>query len=400
MDIPSSPNDVRMCFFDESETLSDLDLQQMFVSSKAPDKNFYNSVNIECVLAGGASEAGQRAIRRIRKAMLAGIKPVFVGDASSTTCYYLRDSSRRIVSVFKPETCSSDEINAAVYLRNGGETVLRKGFSGGGASREVAASLLDGMHVSGVPSTTMVSLKHPRLKGRQIGSMQAYAPHFCSAEDVSSSKFSVDQVHKIALLDVRMFNTDRHAGNMLVGLKDRGIQFRATARDLTKANTTLVPIDHGLCLPEFPALGEASFEWMNWSQSWEALHPDLLAYIRSLDVDRDAACLRKVLGKDVLSKNALLTLRVCTMWLQFAADSGLSFYQMGRFLCRPDLDTPSPLERIVAQFKLEHLILTSHARILSTLEAAMLQYIVRVHKKKAELVQQRVRCATPRPIDV
>merc|ERR1739848_46337 len=111
------------------------------------------------------------------------------------------------------------------------------------------------------------------------------------------------------MLDVRMFNTDRHSGNILVGVKNNGAKSIASARDLNKDNTTLAPIDHGLCLPEFPALGEATFEWMNWRQSREPLHPDLLAYIRSLDVDRDIAYLQQILGKHMLSKRAILTLR-------------------------------------------------------------------------------------------
>lgn len=398
MDFPSSPDDIRAVFFNN---LSDFHLQKMLVEdSKFAEVGCQKSMEIKCVLEGQASKETKRSINRIKEAMEAGINPAFVGDTSTTACFYLRDSERRIVSVFKPQRVRSDSNSTIGPVRNRmmpseGTTALRKGFSAGGeGSREIAAYLLDKMHMSDVPNTTMISLAHPLLKGHQIGSMQAYAPHFCSAEDVSSSKFSVHQVHKIALLDVRMFNTDRHAGNMLVGFKTP--KAFPTARDLTKNNTTLVPIDHGFCLPEFPALGEATFEWMNWRQSHEPLHPDLLSYIRSINMDRDIACLRQVLGKNMLSMRVLLTLRVCTMWLQLAACNGLTFYQMGQFLCRPDLDGLSPLERIVKHLKVDDLVIRNADRVLSTLQPVMLKYIIHV-REKAKLCQHRVHCTTPVP---
>lgn len=396
---PSSPDDVRACFFND---LPDFCLHENAAGEFLPNEKCHKRIDMQCILKGDISKETHQSIHRIGTAMEAGIKPVLVSDCSSTTCYYLRDSDRRIVSIFKLEKTSavSDSSTIPVIDENKvpfeEKNSLRKGFLSGGGSREIAAYLLDRVHISGVPNTTMISLKHPVLKGRQIGSMQAYAKHFCSAEDVSSSKFSADQVHKIALLDVRMLNTDRHAGNILVGVKKIGTELFKSARDLTKANATLVPIDHGFCLPEFPALGEATFQWMNWRQSREPLHSDLLAYIRSLNVDDDIEYLRQVLGKDMLPERAILTLRVCTMWLQLAASNGLTFYQMGWFLCRPDLDSLSPLERIVAHFKFEHLLSTSHDRILSTLEPAMLQYIAGV-RKRSNSFPTDVHCATPTP---
>lgn len=47
-------------------------------------------------------------------------------------------------------------------------------------------------------------------------SMQLFVPHYCSAEDVSSSLWPVEQVHKIAIHDIRLCNTDRNDDNILV----------------------------------------------------------------------------------------------------------------------------------------------------------------------------------------
>ena len=46
----------------------------------------------------------------------------------------------------------------------------------------------------------------------------------------------VKEVQKIAVLDIRLANADRHAGNILVCQDGDHMQ--------------LVPIDHGYCLPE------------------------------------------------------------------------------------------------------------------------------------------------------
>jgi hypothetical protein len=35
---------------------------------------------------------------------------------------------------------------------------------------------------------------------------------------MGTSRFSTSDVHRIGILDIRLFNTDRHAGNMLVGV--------------------------------------------------------------------------------------------------------------------------------------------------------------------------------------
>lgn len=50
--------------------------------------------------------------------------------------------------------------------------------------------------------------------------------------------FPIEEVHKISVLDIRLANADRHAGNILVYKDGEGGQF------------VLVPIDHGYCLPE------------------------------------------------------------------------------------------------------------------------------------------------------
>jgi hypothetical protein len=63
------------------------------------------------------------------------------------------------------------------------------------------------------------------------------------------------EVHKIGLLDIRLFNEDRHGGNLILDQK-KG----------TGALARLVPIDHELTLPHWNQLKSATFCWINWKQ--------------------------------------------------------------------------------------------------------------------------------------
>lgn len=80
-------------------------------------------------------------------------------------------------------------------------------------------------------------MKKMDKKGSKIGSLQRLVPNDGCVEDISCSKFSDFEVQKIALLDLRILNDDRHEGNIL---------FRRESSD----NIVLIPIDHGLSIPD------------------------------------------------------------------------------------------------------------------------------------------------------
>jgi hypothetical protein len=97
----------------------------------------------------------------------------------------------------------------------------------------------------------------------KVGSFQLFASHDCTAEDIGASMFPADLVHRIAVLDIRLCNTDRHPGNILVR---RGKQAQAggggggSGARARQPVEGLIPIDHGYALPG--DVGEASFEWL------------------------------------------------------------------------------------------------------------------------------------------
>lgn len=53
----------------------------------------------------------------------------------------------------------------------------------------------------------------PKQKGREkIGSLQQFQTHLGSSDDFGPSCFNPEDCHRIMILDIRMLNQDRHAG--------------------------------------------------------------------------------------------------------------------------------------------------------------------------------------------
>jgi hypothetical protein len=251
--------------------------------------------------------------------------------------YFMRDEKGTICAVFKP---CDEEPNARNNPKgNGGDQPLgiKEGtVAGEGARNECIAYLLDKNHFSGVPCTGLVNCSHPVFydEGRgkdeiktKMGSLQEYIPHESSCEDRGSSLFPTAEVHKIGILDVRLCNTDRHLGNILVK-KD-------------SSSYTLVPIDHGLCLPS--TLSDALFEWCYWPQARLPFDTATLQYIEDLDPEADANLLR---GRfPGIREESLDTMRICTMLLKKGARAGMTLYDIASLVMRMEnLDAPSPLQ--------------------------------------------------------
>ena len=192
-----------------------------------------------------------------------GCKPIRSSEGSGGA-YLMQDSSGlKYVSVFKPIDEEPMAVNnpRGLPLSVDGEGLKKGTRVGQGALREVAAYILDhprkgprSYHnndeqgFAGVPPTVMVKCLHrdfyhpggyKNVSGNvKIGSLQMFMRNIGSCEDMGPSAFPVEEVHKISVLDIRLANADRHAGNILV------------AKDGEDGRTVLIPIDHGYCLPE------------------------------------------------------------------------------------------------------------------------------------------------------
>ncbi|XP_074560299.1 phosphatidylinositol 4-kinase gamma 8-like [Curcuma longa] len=193
--------------------------------------------------------------------------------------------------------------------------------------REVAAYLLDHGTFADVPPTALIMISRPvsceqTAVTKRVASIQRFVPHEYDAGEIGPSRFSVASVHRIGILDVRILNVDRHAGNILVKKGNGGCGNEETVE--------LVPIDHGLCLPE--QLEDPYFEWLHWPQAAVPFSEAEEKYVASLEPFRDVELLHAELPS--LREASLRILVVCTVLLKRAVEAGLCLAEIGHMMTR------------------------------------------------------------------
>ncbi|KAL7183613.1 hypothetical protein ACSBR2_025910 [Camellia fascicularis] len=305
-----------------------------------------------------------------------GNQPIRSSEGSGGA-YFMQDAfGQEYISVFKPIDEEPMAVNnpRGLPLSIDGEGLKKGTRVGEGALREVAAYLLDhprsGPHLlkdtgfAGVPPTVMVKCLYQGFnfpegyeyasKNIKIGSLQMFVMNCGSCEDMGPRAFPVDEVHKISVLDIRLANADRHAGNILVQRDSDG-------------QIVLIPIDHGYCLPE--NFEDCTFDWLYWPQAHQPYSPDTIDYIRSLDADRDIELL-KFYGWD-LPLECARTLRISTMLLKKGAERGLTPFAIGSIMCRETLKKESVIEQVVQEAQEAVLPRTSEAAYLESVSLIM-----------------------------
>lgn len=298
-------------------------------------------------------------VNDIVQAMKVGVDPLPVRSGLGGA-YYFRNSRGESVAIIKP----TDEEPFAPNNPKGfvGKALGQPGLKlsvrvGETGYREVAAYLLDYDHFANVPPTALVKVthsifnvndgvngnKHKRGKAvSKIASFQKYVPHDFDASDHGTSNFPVAAVHRIGILDIRILNTDRHAGNLLVRKLDGVERF---------GQVELIPIDHGLCLPE--SLEDPYFEWIHWPQASIPFSEDELEYIKKLDPIWDAEMLRSELP--MIREACLRVLVLCTIFLKEAAAYGLCLAEIGEMMSREfrsGEEGPSELELVCIEARM------------------------------------------------
>ena len=271
------------------------------------------------------------SIRQVIDSALAGFEcdlaPTLCPEGTSGT-YLLRGCDGQPTAIFKP----IDEEPWAPHNPRGkkgvfGSETYRPGVKSGELTvREVAAWLLDRDGFSGVPPTLLVTVGHDRLPskkvyadqvtndkfsgllrdlivienskfadelemsqasystynseasrvelaGNKVGSLQQYVANSGPIENFSSDLFSGDEVHKLAILDLRICNLDRNSENILVQKLENGYK--------------LIPIDHGLSIPDSLEVCSYEIAWLGFDQAELPFSQRSLDYIRAIDVDRD-----------------------------------------------------------------------------------------------------------------
>jgi len=344
-------------------------------------------------------------VRKVVEGVRVGQAPKLEKEGHGGT-YFFKDAAGNYVALVKP----TDEEPLAPNNPKGfvgralGDPGLKKSIRVGEAAlREAAAFLLDHQSFARVPRTALVKASHPVFNinaphipssphsphaivgtPTKLASFQEYVPHEFDASEQSTSRFGVSDVHRLGILDVRLFNTDRHSGNILVRKKKHEPMRRKSNRaqclvreaglprphsgmrlqDFTAAankesakqngvlssisrqhclsavedftfkqheELELIPIDHGYCLPEM--IDGVYFEWLYWPQAAQPFSDEELMYISALDVRKDIEMLRGELP--MLREESLRMLEVSTTVLQRGASYGLSLAEIGNIMSRP-----------------------------------------------------------------
>ncbi|XP_027360247.1 phosphatidylinositol 4-kinase gamma 7-like [Abrus precatorius] len=287
-------------------------------------------------------------VKETMKAIKMGIDPIPVHSGLGGA-YYFMNTKGESVAIVKPtdeEPFAPNNPKGFVGKALGQPGLKRSVRVGETGFREVAAYLLDYDHFANVPPTALVKVTHSVFnvndgvngnnmrRGRpvsKIASFQQFIPHEFDASDHGTSSFPVASVHRIGILDIRILNTDRHGGNLLV------------RKFWSFGHVELIPIDHGLCLPE--TLEDPYFEWIHWPQASIPFSEEELAYIANLDPYRDCDMLRMELP--MIREACLRVLVLCTIFLKEAAAFGLCLSEIGEMMTREfrrGEEEPSELE--------------------------------------------------------
>ena len=295
-----------------------------------------------------------RVIEDIKSGFHNGIKPK-LADSGTSGSYFLENHNFKTVAIFKPydeEPFAPN--NPRSFLGELGSQGFRKGIlSGESAAREVAAFLLDGEGFHGVPPTTYVEFYHPSFSNREYcenvpvkstrefklkneektkhGSLQGFVAHDDSIGNYGSNCFSVEEVHKIAILDIRILNCDRNDENVLV--KKHNVQIETSHGMKTKKEYNLIPIDHGLSFPDNFEIYDYEIVWINFPQCIQPFTEKELKFIQSIDPAMDCEGLRERLEFRPI---CLRNFRIAQILLKKAAAMGFNLYDISQILYRSE----------------------------------------------------------------
>eukprot|EP01032_Pedospumella_encystans_P014819 gene14819-16995_t len=337
-----------------------------------------------------------------------------------------------------------------------GEYGLRSYFKPGeGHIRECAAYILDYQNFCHVPETAVVHIEHDALnyprnsKGQmkmypKLGSLQRFVPAGDTFEDIGHSLVGVLELQKIALLDMRLLNCDRNASNMLAIRKPvvsrekkcsasgnyAGPRKYSRSSSLGTASETynsddemdldefldgplacsnysssghsskysdtytLVPIDHGYCLPSQLHIDEYDWAWFYCPHVDVEVQPEIKEYMNNLDIE---ALLADLTAQLPVSSDCLFLLRVAHTLIKEGINAGLTLKEIATMIARVDEDVPSMLETAIAnaednaQRAIESRAgrrQTTSPAFLKSLEAAQMAMLAQNAVQSAQLQEQ------------
>lgn len=254
-----------------------------------------------------------------------GYELVLADDGEGGTYFVQRVHDGSKFAVFKP---TNEEIGCVGNPRGNSSGCRVEGFlAGTGSIREVAAYKLDAdHHAAHVPITIMRD-----VAGKGSGSFQQFIPGLQQSWNMSSEvreKVPLADLQYLALFDIRVFNTDRHGGNILVD----------------PTNGSLTAIDHSYILPR--QFVDPEWDWLSWPESKKQILPQVREYYLKRDDERDAEMLRTI-GIDEESIRYFIA---CSSALRIALRRypSATLIQVAEIFRRPTIATPSVFEQCLA----------------------------------------------------
>lgn len=304
--------------------------------------------------------------------------------------YFLRGPQKNNVAIFKPldeEPYAPNNLKG--YVGKFGSKSMREGIlSGEGASREVAAYLLDKKRIHKVPETFFAEVYHPMFadnspqsktekadlqnmlkvsegairNGVKYGSVQFMKENDGESCDFSCRKFPTEEIQSIAALDMRILNCDRNEGNILV-------------RKLGKDQFSLIPIDHALSFSDTLAICDYELCWSLWPHIEKPTNEKLHEYICQLDTRANVKMLKKYLR---IRPICLRNYRIAETLLIRATQRNMTLFDITKIMYKLDPDGPnSILQDIVAKSE------AIYGIVKTSVSRGLYLQLNNIHQKKA-----------------
>ena len=400
------PKNVRL-FFKNEELISNLKMIDYGIPFQKKPEIFFeifsykNDYSLEIYGTVPCPPTLEKIIYQVRAGFAKGLKPKLLEDGTSGV-YQLRNVDKEVIGIFKPfDEEPNAPNNQKGYANSFGSKSFREGILSGEATiREEATYLLDSFYAEkfqfDVPATTFVELCHKSFKiniedikimennkednknrrdsimrrflyenlrggkgensgdifmstvkynyiPKKYGTLQKFINSTGVAADYSYSLFTVEEAHKIMILDFRILNCDRNDENILLQKKTKTDK---NNKDKEKVFYKLVPIDHALSFPSCLEIGDFDICWMSWKQAEVPFTQKEKDYIDNINIIDDMERLNSFI---YLRPECWKYFRISNTVLKVGAKYNLTPFEIGSLLYHFDYDnkTPSKIKLIV-----------------------------------------------------
>ena len=409
------PKNIRL-FFNNQELMNGLSMLDYGIPFKKHPEIYYEifsyqkDFSLEIYGTFPCPKSVEKIIEDALTAFIKGLKPKILEDGTSGV-YQIRNANKETIAIFKPfDEEPNTPNNSKGYNGPFGSESFRPGILSGEATiREEAAYLLESFNRNkykfDIPATSFVEMCHKtfninieemkvmkdkdkiirggmiqrflseNLRGKKTGKNEGNDDFYLSnrkynyipkkygtlqkfikstgvVADYSYSLFSLEEAHKIMILDFRILNCDRNDENILL------IKKHKKKSKNNEVYYKLIPIDHALSFPSCLEIGDFDICWMSWSQAEKPFTEEEKEYIESIDIIEDMKNLNKYI---FLRPDCWKYFRISNTVLKVCTKYNLTPFEIGSLLYHSDYDnkTPSKIKLVVERTEK----FTSHFKI-------------------------------------